>query len=306
MAEPTFLNFLADPNERKKMAYGLLDAANRGMVANALGWPVDLATTVTNLGIAGAGYVGHKTRLLNQPFNLVEPSSVPGSSEWIGQKMQNSGVVSPNRNALAEFGMGLLSPVAFKGAQKVGGLIYNAEQAAAANAAKPSTMKMQGQRGVIEFPESMTRPEKAQAVKSMAEDAAGKLRSLGFDVDLQHSGSAMGPSSYLRVFDPQTGRFINDPLRISDHSKGAFNSKLVHDASGQADIDAFIESAKAMRSMGPTQSMADQNAKALELAQKVRSSWTAVYERAIQKQQAGQALSNKERQSLDWMARNPE
>ena len=59
--------------------------------------------------------------------------------------MQNAGMVSPNRNALAEAGMGLLSPVAFKGAQKVGG--HNVEQNALANASKPSTMRMQGSVG---------------------------------------------------------------------------------------------------------------------------------------------------------------
>lgn len=141
-------NFLRDPQARSEMRNALTDSANRGMVAGSLGAPVDLATTLTNLLIAGGGYVGHKTGLLSQPPDLIDSRNVPGSSEWIGQKMQNAGAVSPNRNALAEFGMGLLSPVAYKGAQKIGGLLYNAEQAAAANAAKPSTLRMQGQRGV--------------------------------------------------------------------------------------------------------------------------------------------------------------
>ena len=44
---------------------------------------------------------------------------------------------------------GLAFPVAFKGAQKVGGLLYNVEQNALANASKPSTMRMQGQRGIF-------------------------------------------------------------------------------------------------------------------------------------------------------------
>ena len=134
MPSPSFLNFLADPESRKAIGRGLLDAANRGMVANALGGPVDMATQVANLGIAGAGYLGHKSGLLSRPLDLIDSRNVPGSSEWIGQKMQNAGMVSENRNALAEAGMGLLAPVAFKGAQKVGGLLYTAEQAAAANA----------------------------------------------------------------------------------------------------------------------------------------------------------------------------
>lgn len=146
---PGLLNFLADPESQRAMKNGLLDAANRGMVASTLGGPVDVATTLTNLLIAGGGYAGHKAGLLSSPPELIDSRNVPGSSEWIGQKMQNAGMVSPNRNALAEAGMGLLSPVAFKGAQKMGGLLYNVEQNALANASKPSAMRMHGQRGAV-------------------------------------------------------------------------------------------------------------------------------------------------------------
>lgn len=298
------LNFLRDPQAQSEMRNALVDAANRGMVAGTLGAPVDMATTLTNLLIAGGGYVGHKTGLLQKPPDLIDSRNVPGSSEWIGSKMERAGFVSPNRNQLAEIGMGLLSPVAYKGAQKMGGLLYNVEQNALANAANPSNMVMQGQRGVIEFPSSMTRQDRSQAVKQMAEDAAARLRQLGFDASVDHSGSAMGPSSYVKVFDPQTGRFITDPLRISDHSKGPFNSKLVHDARGPEDIDAFVKSAQDMRSLGPSDMMKQQQADQLAQAQKVRASWMAVYERASQKQQAGQQLSNKERQAIDWVAKN--
>ena len=107
-------DFVTDRQSQRDVRNALLDAANRGMVANTLGGPVDLATTLTNLGIAGAGYVGHKTGLLSQPPELIDPRNVPGSSEWIGQKMQNAGMVSPNRNALAEAGMGLLSAPALE------------------------------------------------------------------------------------------------------------------------------------------------------------------------------------------------
>jgi len=143
------LNFLRDSQAQSEMRNALTDAANRGMVAGSLGAPVDMATTVANLLIAGGGYAGHKMGLLSQPPELIESRNVPGSSEWIGKKMQNAGVVSPNRNALAEFGMGLLSPVAYKGAQKAGGLLYKAETNALANLAKPSTMRMAMQRGAV-------------------------------------------------------------------------------------------------------------------------------------------------------------
>lgn len=168
-------NFLRDPQARSEMRNALTDSANRGMVAGSLGAPVDLATTLTNLLIAGGGYVGHKTGLLSQPPDLIDSRNVPGSSEWIGQKMQNAGAVSPNRNALAEFGMGLLSPVAFKGAQKMGGLLYNVESNALANAAKPSTMRMKTQRGAIMAADA----QKKKVMYHVApEDHSGPLLSL--------------------------------------------------------------------------------------------------------------------------------
>lgn len=151
MAKPSIWNFLRDPESQRSVGNGLLDAANRGMVASTLGGPVDVATTLTNLLIAGGGYAGHKAGLLSSPPELIDSRNVPGSSEWIGQKMQNAGMVSQNRNALAEAGMGLLSPVAYKGAQKMGGLLYNVEQNALANAFKPSTFNAltRGQGGAV-------------------------------------------------------------------------------------------------------------------------------------------------------------
>lgn len=149
MPSPSLFDFLRDAESWRGMRQGLTDAANRGMVAGTLGAPVDMATQAANLGIAGVGYLGHKTGLLSAPPELLDSRNVPGSSEWIGQKMQNAGAVSANRNPVAEMGMGLLSPVAFKAAQKAGGLLAGVEMKAAENAAKPSTLRQAGQRGAI-------------------------------------------------------------------------------------------------------------------------------------------------------------
>lgn len=65
-------NFLRDPQARSEMRNALTDSANRGMVAGSLGAPVDLATTLTNLLIAGGGYVGHKTG----PTSAASPTSM--------------------------------------------------------------------------------------------------------------------------------------------------------------------------------------------------------------------------------------
>ena len=146
---PGLLDFLRDRESQKAMGQGLLDAANRGMVAGTLGAPVDMATQAANLGVAGVGYLGHKLGLLQVPPDLIDSKNVPGSSEWIGQKMQNAGMVTENRNPVAEAGMGLLSPVAYMGAQKAGKALYQAESQAAKNLAQPSAMRMQAQRGVV-------------------------------------------------------------------------------------------------------------------------------------------------------------
>ena len=75
-------------------------------------------------------------------------------------------------------------------------------------------------------------------------------------------------------------------------------------AKGQDDIDAFVKAAEDMRALGPTDFILSQQAQQAAHAQKVRDSWMAVYERAQNKQQAGQQLSNKEKQAIDWVAKN--
>jgi hypothetical protein len=294
------LDALNDPEFRRQIGLGVRDATNRG-IGMAVGAPVDLAGNVINLLIAGGGFAGHQLGLIDSPPELIDPKAQFGSSEWIGQKMQDAGMVSELRNPLAETLASIAIPMAMqKGALALGSQLAKAEQVASTH----PRMRAQSQRGVITFPESMTRPQKSEAIKTMAESAAQKLREYGFSVDLQHSGSAMGPSSYIRVSDPQTGRFIQDPLRISDHSKGAFNSKLVHDASSQDDINRFFEAAMEMRKLGPSESFIANQRFAADHADKVRQSWMIVYERAMDKQKSGIDLSRKEKQAIDWVAKN--
>lgn len=95
------LDALADKDFRAGVARGVNDAAYRG-IGNLVGMPVDAATNALNLLIAGGGYVGHKAGLLSNPPPLIDPEKAIGSSEWIGRKMQDAGLVSPERNALAE------------------------------------------------------------------------------------------------------------------------------------------------------------------------------------------------------------
>jgi len=68
------------------------DLAYRGLAA-ALGGPVDIAT------------------MIMRPFGYKTPDAqVVGGSEWIGQKMQDTGLVSSARNPLAEFAASMVVP----------------------------------------------------------------------------------------------------------------------------------------------------------------------------------------------------
>lgn len=96
---------LRDPEFRGGVGRGLLDTANRGIIGGLLGAPVDISNA------------------LLKPFGLGSSKPV-GGSEWIGNKMQQYGMVSPNRNALAEALAGFVDPAtAGTGALKAAGLI---------------------------------------------------------------------------------------------------------------------------------------------------------------------------------------
>jgi hypothetical protein len=56
----------------------------RGITADPMGGPVDLATTIANLGIAGGGYLAHKAGLINQPPDLIHKPIL--GSDWLVDK----------------------------------------------------------------------------------------------------------------------------------------------------------------------------------------------------------------------------
>lgn len=60
----------------------------RALGPDNLGMPVDAAAQALNLGLAGAGYAGHKLGLLQEPLQLVEKPV--GGSDWIAEKLGNA------------------------------------------------------------------------------------------------------------------------------------------------------------------------------------------------------------------------
>jgi hypothetical protein len=86
---------LLDYDQRKKQMLSALqagtDVINRGTIAGTLGTPVDLVNTAL------------------QAVGLGSEKPVLGS-EWIGDKMQQAGMVSPERRPVAEFAAGFVNP----------------------------------------------------------------------------------------------------------------------------------------------------------------------------------------------------
>ena len=96
-------DLLAAPKIPESKGSGLMgattDVINRGVIANTLGGPVDIA----NLALEGVDYgakkLGYDTKLATkEPFL---------GSEYIGRKMQETGMVSPKRRPTAELIAGL-------------------------------------------------------------------------------------------------------------------------------------------------------------------------------------------------------
>jgi len=94
-------------------------------------------------------------------------------------------------------------------------------------------------------------PQSKKELKSLADSFAEQIRALGFDAKVEHSGSKAGASSYINVSDPQTGRFLTKPIRISDHSKGPFESQnVINILNLEDDFPKVFEELNKMRAMG--------------------------------------------------------
>ena len=97
------------------------------------------------------------------------------------------------------------------------------------------------------FIDSSTKRE----IKDLAEKFAKKFDGMGFSTTVEHSGSKAGASSYVKVYDPQTGRFLTKLIRISDHSKGAKESAAVIDIlNPRKDFEKIVLVLQDMRKMG--------------------------------------------------------
>ena len=94
----------------------------------------------------------------------------------------------------------------------------------------------------------------ADLIQNSAETLAQQLKDKGFEVTLDHSGSKAGPSSYLRIYDPETGGFIPN-IRMSGHSIGVDGSTSVFNVATPEEMQYVIQTALDMRKQGPSEAM---------------------------------------------------
>lgn len=254
-----------------------MDALNRGMVGGLLGAPVDMATGVANAGLMGGGYLGHKLGLLSVD-QMPEPITKPvGGSEWFGDRMQDAGMVSGNRNPLAEVGMSFMSPgglvkggqLAGAAAKKIPGILAAARE----NAAGPSFGRspLGAQMGAVgnlsagRTAKALDAEKNAQAFKpkpSPSEQTVMRPKRYGYDVYNDIPGMVAEAESRVAPENPllknllgtsreeladiakRPGNMDGVPFKLAPGSKGAKHAGEVMNPRNEKRLLSILEEAK--------------------------------------------------------------
>lgn len=276
--DPEFWGLMA-----RQAPSNLLDAA-KGNAAGLLGGPVDLAA------------------MAMRPFGFNVENPVMGS-EWIRQQTQQPRTTAYSIGEMLPMGLDDVARAAAPAALAAGGLMAMHKMAGSADNLPALARSLPGQRGAL-FDLTGLPNKGRDLIQNSADSLAKRLKDLGFDVSVTHSGSVVGPSSYLDIYDPQTGRRFTKQIRFSGHSKGPYNSQFVFNASSEDDFNKVIDAANEMRSLGKSKGLIASEAADIERATKTRNYWQSVYDRATAKQNSGEQLSNRERQAIDWIRKN--
>lgn len=217
----------------KRGLFGAVQGVGRGASADLLGGPVDLVTQLMNVP---AGLFGKR---IDNPV---------GGSEWIGNQLVEMGFLPKTTNTPAETGGRMLGSLLAspQAVGKAGQAVERGVSHIVENAAVPRTLHPQA--GVLNV-DGLTRDQVRQKVQGEADKLAATLRQKEFEANVDHSGSALGPSSYVSVWDPETRRVIRLPARFSNHSKGPRESQGVFEMREDDDsIQKFIDLADSLRS----------------------------------------------------------
>ena len=213
---------------------------------------INMAKGVTELPYDIAGAPMDIAMLVRQGLTGQAPAGQVGTSDYIKSKMTELGIrpappADPTSKGFYTAGSllsNLTNPAgvtrsAVKGAQKTG----------------EATKSLPVDTGInnvgIKLPTTM--PNDKVGIQNIADHYVNEFNALGFEAKVEHSGSKAGPSSYVSVSDPTTGRFLQYPIRISDHSKGPFNQQFVNTVVNPLDdLAKYKQRLFDMRAQGPS------------------------------------------------------
>lgn len=132
----------------------------------------------------------------------------------------------------------------------------------------------------------------SEEVKPLAEWFSGLLKDNGIQHELIHSGSKLGPSSYLRINN------IGDEVRISNHSKGVFNNQFYRSPYTADDfIDIFNTAKKANPKYSEDQIKAIIDKNKLD---EIKTMYPIRLKSADKKILKGKSLTKAEQEAIDW------
>jgi hypothetical protein len=274
---------------------GLLSQENRQALARGL---LETTQAASNSAASTVAAPVDALAWALRKFGAPIPQAPFGGSDWMKAQGMMRDVQSPYANAVGET-IGNVLPIvaAAKVPQIAAGLLKVGENAANIS---PINTRSNYQSGMALFDIRGLPNGGRDLIRSEADGFAKTLSDNGFKVNVEHSGSIAGPSSYLSIYDPETGRFFSKQIRMSGHSKGPFNSQGVLDISTAEEKASVLDEAMKMRGMGPSAQVAADAAR----QDKTREYWTSIYEKAQGKLAVNQKLSNNEQKAIDWVSKN--
>ena len=192
----------------RQQAIRYFNGLARGLGPDNLGAPVDAAAAALNLGLAGVGYVGHKTGLLKEPLGLIEKPV--GGSDWIAEKLGNaddgSGAYTAGRLTPMAIGLARLGG---RGAVKAVDKVLTNGPAAHGKAAQRGAIRLSRGRGDNPQPDLVLSTSLNQELlpELMTKGGDLELYSPSFGVTRNRAMDAFGDLALIPkigAFDPAT------------------------------------------------------------------------------------------------------
>jgi hypothetical protein len=187
----------------------VLSGLNKGLLADFVGAPVDIATMALNPAIALANYAGQRTGLLDSPIPSIEKPVM--GSDYIADLMARGGMATPEDEATlleeaVRFGSGVVGPAGvIKGAPSVAKAVKKGA-VAAANAVAPARL-VGGSSGAIPLDEFIKNADKFKAAVP-----ADRMPLYHVTSD-KWQGDAPNPGTWFSTEQPYAGTPFGDTVR---------------------------------------------------------------------------------------------